>query len=662
MSSLRWKWNRLKLMTLGEVVWRVQQVLQKKVERVGLGLALSPPLPQNTRTVCTFVRVTEDFDERDDVCVNADDILAGCWQIFGLAKSPLGFPPQWNRDPKTGTVAPTSFGKGIDYRREEIVGDIKYLWEPSRHLELVTLALAWRTSGDTKYLIGAGQLLSSWFDQCPYPNGVHWTSSLELAVRLVNWSFAWQLIDGDDSALFHGEEGARLKARWLASIYQHCHFICGYFSRYSSANNHLFGEYMGLFMASVVWPLWPESKHWQRIAHLGLEHEARAQNFDDGVNREQAIYYHHEVMDMMLLCERAGTAAKIKFSDAYMRTLEQMAEFLHAIMDCAGNVPMIGDADDALMVRLAYRPGWSPYKSLLASCAVLFQRHDFLKKAGHIDSKTQLLFDASYIEAIARQVPAKAVDTPRTAFPIGGYYLLGTRFGTPDEVRAVIDCGPLGFLAIAAHGHADALAMTLSVGGHQVLVDPGTFSYHTQKRWRNYFRSTSAHNTVEVDHTDQSEIGGNFMWLRKATATEFEHQVGNTIQSFVGEHDGYKRLSDPVVHRREIRFDTAALVFEIIDTLTCATEHEISISWHFAEDCLINATGSELGISFGSGTATMKCDKLALQLLGGSDSPLGGWISRKFDEKAVTTTARWRGKINGKTAIRTYLHLHPNLH
>jgi hypothetical protein len=313
-----------------------------------------------------------------------------------------------------------------------------------------------------------------------------------------------------------------------------------------------------------------------------------------------------------------------------------------------------------LMVRLVHHKGWSPYRSLLGSCAVLFQRPDFLTKAGGIDGKTRLLFDRQSIETVARQVPANTIDSPRVAFPEGGYYLLGTRFGTPDEVRAIVDCGQLGYLSIAAHGHADALAMTLSVGGHEILVDPGTYSYHTQKRWRDYFRSTSAHNTVEVDRLDQSEIGGNFMWLRKAAATKLQHQPLDKIQRFVGEHDGYERLSDPVRHRREVRFNTEALVFDFIDTLTCTAEHEISISWHFAEHCWVSADGSNLTISFGAGSATMQCDNLALQLLSGSDDPIGGWISRKFDEKAATTTARWQGKVNGDTVIRTQLHLHPN--
>jgi uncharacterized heparinase superfamily protein len=95
---------------------------------------------------------------------------------------------------------------------------------------------------------------------------------------------------------------------------------------------------------------------------------------------------------------------------------------------------------------------------------------------------------------------------------------MGSNFETDREIRIIIDSGELGYLSIAAHGHADALAFTMSVAGKEILVDPGTYSYHTLPRWRNYFRGTAAHNTVVVDGKNQSVIGGNFMWVKHASA------------------------------------------------------------------------------------------------------------------------------------------------
>ena len=654
MTSLVWKLNRLKLMGLPEIAWRVRQMAQKKASVLGVGLAGAPPAP--AATVFGASPLHADAAGLDVAALRqaADAILAGRWNVFALRGIELGFPPQWNRDPKTGTVAPMTLGKVIDYRSERVVGDIKYLWEGSRHLELVTLAAAWKASADPRYADGARALLQSWFDQCPYPQGVHWTSSLELALRLLNWSFAWHLLGGADSALFQGEAGQRFQRQWLDNIYQHCHFIAGYFSRHSSANNHLFGEYMGLFVASLTWPCWSESAHWQSLARRGLEVEALAQNHADGVNKEQAVYYQHEVMDMMLLCHLVGRANGVAMSPAYLARLEKLADFISALMDAGGHIPMIGDADDAQMVRLSYEDGWCHYRSLLASCALLFERADFKRKAGVFDDKNRWLFGA----AGQRQwdaLEAVQPESPVMAFPEGGYYLLGTDFGAAGEVRLVADCAPLGYLSIAAHGHADALAFTLSACGEELLTDPGTYAYHTQKIWRDYFRSTAAHNTVGVDGQDQSEIGGNFMWLRKANARLLAHDAGAAIQVFEGEHDGYRRLADPLLHRRRIEFDANRKRLVVKDILQCAGTHDIALYWHFAEGCAVAVDGSGLRADARRAGLQLSCSHGELALLRASEAPIAGWISRRFDEKNPITTAIWRVAITGTTEIVTHI-------
>lgn len=646
MTALDWKINRLKLMGPAEVAWRVHQLARRKAAALGLGLASYPPSPSLECFGAGFLAIPEPPDT-GGLCAAADELLAGRWNVFALRAAPLGFPPQWNRDPRTGTVAPIAPGPSIDYRDASLVGDIKYLWEPSRHLELVTLAQAWRCSGERKYKDGARTLLLSWLDQCPYPQGVHWASSLELGVRLLNWSAAWQLLAG--------EIDGDWRQRWLNAIYKHCHFISHHLSRHSSANNHVLGEYTGLYLASLQWPCWPESVRWRAMAERGLREQGLRQNWEDGVNKEQAVYYHHEVMDMMLLCQLAAQANGGSFPAEWLARLEHMAEFLAALMDAGGNVPMIGDADDARMLRLD-SAGAPPYRSLLASAALLFGRADFKAKAGVLDDRNRWLFSDAEERWAALPAPQSEADaTPRLSFPQGGYYLLGKDFNTPQEVRMVVDCGPLGYLSLAAHGHADALSFTLSMGGEEMLVDPGTYAYHTQREWRDYFRSTAAHNTVQVDGMDQSQIGGNFMWLHKARAELVAH---DRALFFEGKQDGYMRLRDPVMHGRAIRFDPQRNTVNIEDTLECFGEHEVALHWHFAEGCQVDIVGQILHAASRGKGLRMSCRfGIGPQLYRASTAPIAGWISRTFDSKAGITTAVWRGTIRGTSTIVTEIAL-----
>lgn len=649
-SSLLWKLNRLRVMGVHEITYRIGRAVQEQWERRGFGLA--GPQPARGRCGAPWSAALPAAVDALAYREAADRILAGKFDVFALRGLDLGFPPAWNRDPKTGAEPPLSFGKSINYRDEQVVGDIKYLWEPNRHLELVTLAQAWRLTGEAKYADGCRSLLETWFDACPYPLGINWTSSLELALRLLNWYFAWHLLGGDEALVFAGERGASFRSRWQQSVFQHCHFIAGHLSLHSSANNHLLGEYMGLLVGALGWPLWPQSARWQCLAAIGFETEALRQNAPDGVNREHAMYYQHEVIDMMLLCGLIGRANGHEFSAAYWERLQRMCEFLATVMDRSGHLPMIGDADDARMVRLAPLRGFDVYRSLLATGAVFFDRADFAAKAGALDDKTRwLLGDADpRFNALLSSVQAGVQHAAVTrAFPHGGYYLLGHAFGSLQEIRLLADAGPLGYLSIAAHGHADALAMTLSAAGRELLIDPGTYAYHVGQQWRGYFRGTSAHNTVRIDGLDQSVSGGNFLWLRHARARCESFETGDTQDRFVGVHDGYERLPDPVTHRREIVFDKNRRHIEVVDSLECSAAHDVEVFWHFAEDCLVELAGREVIVKKGSVSLRLGLTgaDFAPECVTGRDQPPMGWISRNFDEKSPSPSVRWFGRLAG---------------
>jgi Heparinase II/III-like protein/Heparinase II/III N-terminus len=660
-GRLQWTLNRLRAMSPREFGFRLRRKVQGDVERAGIGLA-RPTTPVGVSGRAWVSPLPRAFDA-ERYRLAADRILDGRFDVFALENAPLGFPPAWNVDPKTGIEAPREFGLSLNYRDAKRVGDIKYLWEINRHLELVTLAQAWHLTADERYARGATLLIDSWLEASPYPLGVNWCASLEHAIRLINWSFAWQLFGADDSVLFQGERGRAFRGRWLESVHRHCHFIARHFSRHSSANNHLLGEATGLFVAALTWPLWPESSRWRRQARAELTREALVQTFEDGVNKEQAVWYHHAVADMLVMAGLVARANDCDFDAAYWGALEAMLEFLASIMDVRGGVPEIGDADQGVLARLVPEgvPWPGVYRSLLATGAVLFGRPEFRLKAGGLDDKTRWLlgdaaaarFDA--LDTAAAQLPV------RRSFPCAGYYVLGERFETPEEVRIVADAGALGYLAIAAHGHADALAFTLTVGGHPLLIDCGTYAYHVDRAWRHYFRGTSAHNTLMLDGEDQSVYAGPFLWLQHAEATVDDFVCSPGLQVLVAHHDGYRRLSDPVTHRRTWRYDTAGATLAIADELLCAGEHTAEIFWHFAPECQVACADRRVTAERDGLRLTLEApDALAVALVrgrgaeGAEKRPLG-WVSTGFDLKAPVTTAVFAGRIRGNTRLESRL-------
>jgi hypothetical protein len=333
-----------------------------------------------------------------------------------------------------------------------------------------------------------------------------------------------------------------------------------------------------------------------------------------------------------------------------------MLEFIASIMDVAGHVPMVGDADDAVMVRFSREPEFCPYRSLLATGSVLFARGDFKTRAGHFDDKSRWLLG----DAAAMRFDRLQDSTPREGkrqFPEGGYYVIGRDFGMPEEVKAVIDAGPLGYLSIAAHGHADALAFTLSVGGHEILVDPGTYAYHGQARWRDYFRGTSAHNTLRVDGEEQSVPGGNFMWLTHARARCEHFRTGAERDVFEGVHDGYLRLDDPVLHRRRIAFDKEGLRIEVRDTVECGGDHFVELHWHLAERCIARCAGHSVDVECADVRLRVECPRAldAPTVVIGRDDPPLGWLSRRLDHRRPSPVIVCAGRVAGNTSLVTLL-------
>ncbi|HYL87276.1 MAG TPA: alginate lyase family protein [Burkholderiales bacterium] len=647
--TLRWRLNRLRCMTPVEVAHRALRAVQARAERSGLVRAPVVPPPERDDTPKRWVHNDAGI-EAGPYLSAAERIAEGKLDVFSLRELDLGMPPRWNRDPKTGIEAPLAFGKLLDYRDPDLVGDIKYLWEPNRHLQLVTLAQAYALTGERQYVEALELQLDSWFLACPYGRGPNWSSALEAGLRLVNWSIAWQLAQPALDPEF--------AARWLRSVYEHAHFIRNWFSAHSSANNHLIGEAAGLFIAGMTWPLWREMREWAACAKGIVEREALAQNSPDGVNREQAVWYQQFVLDMLVLCLLAGKANGEWFSADYESRIEAMMDFIASIMDKGGNVPMFGDADDGYVVRLDHDSRVSPFRSALALGALLFRRGDFKLKAGRLDDKARWLLGAQ-ASAQYEALDSETTRLPqRQTFPEGGYYILGAEFDTPNEIRAVVDAGPLGYTAIAAHGHADALSFTLSVGGREFLIDPGTYAYHTQERWRQYFRGTSAHNTVRIDARDQSEQGGNFLWLEKARAGCSLWLSSAEKDSFEGWHDGYMRLADPVKHRRLLELDKAARRLLVEDSLEIGEEHEVELFFHCAEQCRVDAV---------AGGYLVERDGIALRLTlppegtselhKGSLAPVLGWVSRGFDRRQPAATIAWRAKLSAPALLRTTIEI-----
>ena len=503
----------------------------------------------------------------------ADGLLRGKWEVLGVARTDLAA-PDWFRDPVTGRrSAPDRYCFRINHRSQEQVGNVKQVWEISRHQHLTLLATAWHLSHDPVYADRVAEQLRSWWRENPFLSGVHWTSGIEIGIRLI--SFAWirrLLSDWPGVARLFEDNGLA-----VAQIRWHQRYLARFRSRGSSANNHVIAEAAGQLAASCAFGWFPESERWRRQSARLLEDELVRNTFSSGIGRELASDYHGFVAELGLLAGVEAAAAGHPLGMAAWQRLAAMVDSAAALVDERLRPPRQGDGDEGRGLLLD-APVTNRWPSLLAVGEALFGRLDWWPPVS--PNASSVLIGA--LAGAPRAAAGRPARRP-SRFADAGLTILRTAPGDAPEIWCRCDGGPHGFLSIAAHAHADALSVEVRHGGVEILADPGTYCYHGDPPWRAYFRSTIAHNTVELAGRSQSGDGGPFLWLRHANGRELEVRDSGDVLSWTAEHDGYLSLDPPARHRRRLRLDQTARTLEIADEIE-GGGHDIRLAFHLGPE------------------------------------------------------------------------------
>ncbi len=463
--------------------WRSRRVTEAALDPLTVPAAGAQPVPLEVG-----VAVPEEANAR--LKAAAEELLAGRWRVFACLRDDMAPAPDWFLDPSTGRRAPDrTYCFDIDQRDPAVVGNVKYVWEPSRHQHLTVLAAAWYLGGDERYANAIATQLRSWWAANPFLSGVHWTSGIELGVRLLSWVWIRRLLHGWDHAAALFERNRT----FLQQLHHHQTWLARLPSHGSSANNHVLAEMAGQFAASCAFPAFPESDAWRDQAAATLGRELPRQTFASGLNRELATEYHGFVLELGLAAALEGEAAGHPLRAEVWTALRRMVDALAAVVDVRLRPPRQGDADDGHGLLLD-APGYDRWASLLHTGAVVFGAQPWWPPLPRSDMRTALWTSMARPPLPAAPRPARRPSLLADA----GMALLRDEAGRPDELWCRADHGPHGYLSIAAHAHADALAVEVRVGGIDLLADPGTYCYAADPAWRAYFRSTLGHNPART--------------------------------------------------------------------------------------------------------------------------------------------------------------------
>ncbi|MFE3849643.1 alginate lyase family protein [Streptomyces griseorubiginosus] len=639
--SVGWYLRRLSRMGPQEIAGRVSDTVRRRRWR-----SAPPDCPSVTGARFTAVlpagalsAVPADAAKR--LVAEADRLMDGHAEFFGVVRDDMA-DPDWWRDPKTGRRAPAGYAFDVPYRSEDAVGDIKQIWEPSRHHHLTQLAAAYALTGNERYAERVAEHLRSWWEANPPLRGVHWISGIELGIRLLSWVWVRRLLDGWPGAaeLFEGNPVARNQ------IWHHQRWLAAFPSRGSSANNHVIAEDAGQFAAACAFDWFPESARWRAAALRSLDGQLRANTFGSGLNRELATEYHGLVLELGLAALAEADAAGVPVPATTRLVLLRMTDALAAVVDNRLRPPRQGDADDGhgLIVDGAGTDRWA---SLLATGDAVFGRLDWWPEVTPTDVRTPLL---AALAKPARLSVTRPASRPAHFADAGMTILRG-----PEEIWCRCDGGPHGFLSIAAHAHADALSVEVRHDGVDVLADPGTYCYHGQPEWRRYFRSTLGHNTLELDGADQSVSGGPFLWTRHARTRVLTADTSGEVARWSAEHDGYQGS----VHRRRVELTAESQELRLVDEVS-GPNRAVRLAFHLGPAITADLVGNRARLTWTRDGEDRSAvldlpEGLSWQAHRGESEPPLGWYSEGFGRKEPATTLIGTGTTDGTEAFTTVL-------
>ncbi len=369
------------------------------------------------------------------------------------------------------------------------IGRRSHLWNFNLHYFefLHPMTKQYMETGDEKFLRKSEQMIRGWIQQNPQSGGGDGWSSYTVSLRLTNWLAFYALVGDRLDEAFCKDLKESMYAQYV--------YLSGHLEK-DILGNHYFENLKALVLCALFF----DDADALPVCLEAFRAECRAEILPDGMHFELSPMYHKIVLEGLL-----RVAASLR----------------------AANMP------DTELERMAG-------KMLTAACSVEqgLTRTPLFNDSGDNVAKS--------LDALRRCADRYLHLVPeyRTAFPDSGFYIF-----TNHMWKLIVDAGAAGPDYIPGHAHCDAMSFELYQNGQPVLVNCGTYAY--QCAGRHWFRSTEAHNTVQIAGTEQSEIWSIFRLARRSK-TRVPELRENEIRMEMTDYKG-NRI------QRDIRLEADAL-------------------------------------------------------------------------------------------------------
>jgi hypothetical protein len=504
------------------------------------------PLSKDPALVAARLKDTEFAAE---VVHLAGEILKHRFPLLGLIIE-TGPEIHWRRDYLNGRETGLDYFRRVPYLDAAQAGDHKVVWELNRHQHLVLLAQAFLFTDEDRYLNEIWSQLEGWILANPFYRGINWSSTLEVAFRALSWMWVDQLAGN--------RMPVTLRGRLLNQLYLHGRHLENNLSFFFSPNTHLLGEAVALHAIGFFYTTFPGADRWRQLGASVVTEQMHRQVHEDGSHFEQSTYYHVYALDMFLFHQILADQGPW-----YRDKLSRMAGYLDALLGPARPLVFLGDDDGGRFFHpFGKRNEFG--RATLATCSVVLNRPDWLGDA------------ADLYQQAAWWLGTEALDRARAhasrqsrLFADAGIAVM-----TAGDRHIVADAGPFGPWG-SGHSHSDSLSLVVQAGEQEILIDPGTYTYVGDPKWRDWFRGSIAHNTVRIDGLDQATPAGPFRWTGQP-AVQIRESLSDSERDFLDAECRYAGFT----HRRRIQFVKPDLILIVDDIAGHPGEHDLEQLWH----------------------------------------------------------------------------------
>jgi hypothetical protein len=498
-----------------------------------------------------------------EVLSHADKILDNKLQLFFDKHYDLVDSANWLSSPLTGHALISKHWSDVTIFDPDL-GDIKFIWEPSRFAWVYTLIRAYAATSDEKYSEKFWNLFETWLEANQPNMGHNYVCGQECAIRLMAMCFAYYGLAQSQSSTIER------KIKLVTAIAVHADRIeKNIYFAISTKTNHSITEAVGIYTAGLLFPELKESGRWFELGKRIFTNEVLRQIDHDGSYIQQSMNYHRLMLQDCLWAIRLAELNNTHFSKQLLNAVQKAGEFLYQMQDdYNGRVPNYGANDGSLIIPLN-NCDYLDYRPVLNAINYLFQGRR-LYQSGQWDEDLIWFFGPD-----ARNAPVQSIGKQSSCFNNGGYYTL-----RGDQSWAMTRC----HTHKSRPSHADMLSLDLWYKDINILRDSGTFIYNCEEPWQSYFSSTSSHNTVTIDGKNQMSKGPRFMWFDWTKSKLIMHKSFKSgyAQIFQGQHYGYCRDGMNVIHQRAVlTLDDKCWL--IVDDVLGNGRHESKAVWNLAD-------------------------------------------------------------------------------